>query len=636
VPRPALRKQQLNQTFRLTKRVRFVILGGALSGFSACNGCGSEKPYTPFGVASTLPSATSEAAPPAIPDPGAAPTPSVPAGFAARKAELVPGAPRAWQGANLSLISIEERGFAQVLPADFDGDQKTDAIAWLVPDATAKNAPPGELWYFPNGAPGRMLLALPGFVPNSPDCPLTVALTQTGPHSATLDASAVCRTGLIARSPTRALVVVSPNAPEPVLLTLRGAAAAPNETLNFSVDSSDQDQDGRDDVRVTLSVGMLGSIEPASADLAWLERAAGTSRAASEPAASLTRMAQRIAARARSKHGSHSADRVGDAIRLLSSLCAEGGVARVFDADGAPFRCGDLTRVIDPLLGSDVASALAQGDVLEAFAVLGRDGWYFAKLSAAVRKTLERDVLRAVTRLDAGEAFVARAQPLLPRLPHYSPLWFEADGALLIRSEGGVTRVSADRKAEVAVSGDAGTPSWPLELASGGGARVTGTSHACDRSELLINASDATHAMLPPLMTRLLAARPASCTGHGNGPNVALTPLRFDGTNLDALLAGSHLSTNSGSQNSAEGLPALGTPRSADGRVLVNATQLGLLLTGDRKELWQTDKLQAHINAGRFTDCVVESEALAVACIDAGRVIIFEHPKEPSTSAGRK
>jgi hypothetical protein len=308
----------------------------------------------------------------------------------------------------------------------------------------------------------------------------------------------------------------------------------------------------------------------------------------------------------------------------------------VFDEEGAPFRCGDLSHVIDPLFSSDVASALAQGDVLEAFAVLGRDGWYFAKLSAAVRKTLERDVLRAVTRLDAGEAFTARAQPLLPRLPHYSPLWFEADGALLIRTEGGVTRVSADRKAEAAASGDAGTPSWPLELASGSGARITGTSHACDRSELLLNESDATHAMLPPLMTRLLAARPASCAGRGSGPSVTLSPLSFDGATLDALLAGSHLNTNSGSQKLAAGLPALGTPHSADGRVLVNATQLGLLLTGDRKELWQTDKLQAHINAGKFTDCVVESDALAVACIDAGRVIIFERPKEPSTSAGRQ
>jgi hypothetical protein len=636
VPRLVSGKYQLNQHIGFEAWARSAILGSALCGISACNGCGSDKPYTPFGVASALPSASAE--PPAVAtlDPNAPPpAPSSSSGFAARKAELVPGAPRAWQGGGLSLISPEARGFAQVLPADFDGDQKPDAIAWLVPDKTAKNAPPGELWYFPNGAPGRKLSALPGFVPSSPDCPLTVTLAQTGPHSATLDALATCQATLIARSPTRALVVVSPNVERPVLLTLRSAAAAPNETLNFSVDSSDQDQEGRDDVRVTVSAGVLGSSEAASADLAWLDRAAGASRAASEPTASLLRTSLRIAARAHTKHGGHGPDRVGNAIRLMSSLCAEGGVARVFDEEGTPFHCGDLTHVVDALVGSDVESALTQGDALEAFAALGRDGWYFTKLSAAERKTLERDVLRSVTRFDASEAVAVRVQPLVPRLPHYSPLWFEADGGLLIRTDAGVSRMSADRATEAPLSAEGGAPSWPLELLGGSGVRVTGTSHACDRSELLINVSDAEHTVLPPLTTRLLAARPASCAGHGTGPNVAIVPLAFDGSALDALFAGSHLDTN-GTAKPPEGLPTLGTPRSLDGHWLVNATPLGILLTGDRRELWQTDKLQAHASAGKLTDCVVANDARAVACIDAGRAIIFERPKQQSTSAGRK
>jgi hypothetical protein len=639
VSRSVPQKTPYYQQLSLSALSRFAFLSGALCGFSGCNGCGSEKPYTPFGVASAAPSASAEPLASAALDPSAAPANSANSGFAPRKAELVPGAPRAWQGSGLSLISPEERAFAQVLPADFDGDQKPDAIAWLVPDRTAKDAPPGELWYFPNGAPGRKLSALPGFIPNSPDCPLSVTLSQTGPHSATLDATATCQGTLIARAPTRGIVVVSPSVERPVLLTLRGAAAAPNESLNLSVDSSDQDQDGRDDVRVTVSVGALGSSEAMSADLAWLDRAAGVSRAASEPAQSLTRLAARVAARARGRHGTHSPDRVGNVIRLLSSLCAESGVARVFDEDGTPFRCGDLTHVIDPLLGSDVESALMQGDVLEAFAVLARDGWYFTKLSATQRKNLERTALRAVTRFDASEAFAARAQPSVPRVPHYSPLWFEPDAGLLVRTEAGVTRISPDRATETALAADAGAPSWPLELVSGNGVQVTGTSHACDRSELLFNASDANHKLLPPFTTRLLAARPASCAGRGNGPNVTLTPLAFDGSTLDALVAGSHLDTSPSGAKLPLGLPSLGTPRSPDGRVLVLATPLGLLLTGDRKELWQLDKLQAHANASKLTDCVVANDARAVACIDAGRAVVFEHPRapsEPSTSAGRK
>ena len=627
-------KANKDRRLSFSSRGRLAALASLLFGVSACNGCGPDKPYTPFGVASALPPAPSEAPPTAALDAGAAPAPSVSTGFPPRKAELVPGAPRAWQGSGLSLISPAERGFAQVLPADFDGDQKPDALAWLVSDPSAKDALPGELWYFRNGAPGAKLCALPSFVPSGQDCALSVTLNQTGPHSATLDVSASCKAELIARSATRALVVVSPSVERPVLLTLRSAAAAPNESLNFAVDSSDQDQDGRDDVRLTVSVGRVGSSEAASADFAWLDRTAGVSRAASEPVQSLTRLAGRIAVRARTKHGGYAPERMGNAIRLMSSMCAEGGVARLFDEDGSPFRCGDLTRVMDPLLGSDVEGALTQGDVGEAFAALGRDGWYFSKLSTAGRKQLERDVLRAVTRYDADEAFVARTSPLVPRLPHYSPLWFESDGALLIRTDAGVTRVSADLSAETPLGAEAGVPSWPLELAGGSGVRVTGTSHACDRSELLFNVSDAEHAVLPPLMTSLLAARPASCAGHGTGPTVSIAPLGFDGSTLDALISGSHLSTKAATSPPAPaGLPALGTPRSPDGRTLVSPSSLGLLLTGDRKELWQTDKLQAHASAGKFTDCVVANDARKVACVDAGRAIVFQHPKQASSSS---
>jgi hypothetical protein len=88
-------------------------------------------------------------------------------------------------------------------------------------------------------------------------------------------------------------------------------------------------------------------------------------------------------------------------------------------------------------------------------------------------------------------------------------------------------------------------------------------------------------------------------------------------------------------------LPALGTPRSPDGRTLVTATSYGLLLSGDRKELWQVDKLQAHANAAKFTDCVVANGAGAIACVDAGRAIIFARPTRsaepaPSTPAKAK
>jgi hypothetical protein len=608
--------------------VRFGTLLWLSWALSGCEGCGSNKPYTPFGVASSLP----RVEPPAASV--AELTPAAPAatGFAVRKAELVPSASEKWQGSDLDLSAPPGRRFAQVLATDFDGDQKPEALAWLVPAPKEKDAPPGELWYFPNGAPARSIAALPGFVPSSADCTLTSTLTQTGSHSATLDVTASCNTALIARAPSRALLVVSPSAPRPLLLTLRAASAAADETLNLSVDSSDQDRDGRDDVRLTVSVGNQGASEPAAADLVWLDRAAGASRSPSEPAASLMRLAGKLALQARGKRASTANERVATTLRLLSSLCAEGGVPRLFDEDGAPFRCSGLGPVVDSLMMSEAVASLALGDVLNAFAVLRRDGWYFSKLSSTQRKAVERELLRAVSKLEAGPALTARAEPLAPALPHYSPLWFESDAALLIQGAAGITRLSGDRSAEAALSADSGAPSWPLELASPSGQRVLGAVHACDRSELLFNEGDATHPLLPPLTTRLLAARPASCAGHGTGPAISITPLSFDDNVLDALVAGARVTIAPPGKKPAAGLPELGTPRSPDGHWLVTASPLGLLLIGERKELWQTAKLGEHADASRFTDCVVANDARAVACIDAGRAIVFERPQTRSPS----
>jgi len=612
------------------------MVGALLSGcwaLAGCDSCSSNKPYTPFGVASSLP----RVEPPASSLAEPTPAPAGSTGFAVRKAELVPDSAESWQGSDLKLSAPPGRRFAQVLPTDFDGDQKPEALAWLVPGPKEKNAPPGELWYFPNDAPARSISALPGFVPSSPDCALTTTLTQTGSHSATLDVTANCNTPLIARAPSRALLVVSPNVEHPVLLTLRAASAAVDETLNLSVDSSDQDHDGRDDVRLSVSLSHLGSSEPAVADLVWLDRAAGASRSASEPGASLMRLAGKIALQARGKRGGAAGERVGTVLRLLSSLCSEGGVPRVFDEDGVPLRCGNLGPLVDSLMMSDAVASLASGDVQSAFAVLRRDGWYFGKLSSTQRKAMERELLRAVTKFEASPPLVVRAQPLVPAQPHYSPLWFESDAELLIQGAAGVTRLASDRSAEAAVSADGGAPSWPLELVGNNGLRVLGAVHACDRSELLFNEGDAAHALLPPLTTRLLAARPASCAGHGTGPLVTITPLSFDDNGLDALVAGARVTVAPPGKKPPGGLPELGTPRSPDGRFLVTPSALGLLLIGDRKELWQTAKLSEHADAARFSDCVVANDARAVACIDAGRAIVFERPKpSPSTTTATR
>ena len=116
------------------------------------------------------------------------------------------------------------------------------------------------------------------------------------------------------------------------------------------------------------------------------------------------------------------------------------------------------------------------------------------------------------------------------------------------------------------------------------------------------------------------------------GPTISLAPIAFDDNGLEALIAGARVTLTPPGKKAVAGLPALGAPRSADGRWVVTATELGLLVVGEHKELWQTDKLAEHAAAGHYSDCVVANDARAVACIDAGRVLVFERPK-PSSSA---
>ncbi|HEY2408608.1 MAG TPA: hypothetical protein VGI10_21530 [Polyangiaceae bacterium] len=605
------------------KFLLFCLAAPGLALTSGCNSCGADKPYTPFGVASSLPvesanTARASAAP-------SSPAPIGSNGFSTRKSLLAPAASKHFALADGAIDAPAGFSFAQVLPAEYETSGKPGALAWLVRDTDApKDAPPGELWYFPNGRPAARLLALPGFVPSGPDCTLEPVLAQTGAHSATLDITAHCKMPLIARSPERSLTVVSPASARPELVTLRVAAPAPGETLDFRVDSSDQDQDGRDDVRIAVSVHSSASSEPASADLVWLDRPAGISRSSDEPRSSLAEAATRLATRSRIRHVGPFVDRGGNYLRLASTLCAEGGVARVLDTDGAPLRCGDLTAFIDNLTTASVEGPLNQGDLLGAFAAFARDGWYFARLSKTARNALERDLQKASARQEVTEATVARAVPLDPRTPHYSPLWFESDGALLVRTASGVTRISADGASEQALDPDAGTPLWPLDVTSGTGSKLVGVAHACDRSELLLLVNSAAGTPEPPIATSLLAARPASCAGHGTGPMPALAPLGFEGPSPTLLVAGAPVGT--ADLKALPPLPSLGAPRSPDGRLLVVPTSLGVFVGGERKELWRIGKVKDHSDATKLHDCVVQNDAKSVACVEAGKVVRFLRP----------
>ncbi len=585
---------------------------------TACDSCGSKKPYTPF----TLGSGTA-AAPAAVVSSAAPPPAASAAGpFEGRKEELAPPEAARWALGDRVLEAPQGRLFTRAVRADFDGDGKEDVAAWTVPAAEDPSAAPGELWYFPAAGQTKLLLPLPSFLPTGPGCNLTTSVAQTGPQTLTLDATSTCQARLVARSPVRAVSVLRPAAERPLVLTLRMAEPAADELLTVAVDSTDRDADGRDDVGITFTVQSAGSTRPASARMAWLDRAAGASREANEPARSLMTAASTEVARAKGKSTSRTtSESVGNLRRLYFSLCAESGTPRVFDEDGAPLGCGNLQTFVDRLALAELGSALTRRNFVEALGVFTRDGWYHSKVSETQRKTLQKDLGKALPTLQIGQTMTLGAQPV-PRvsLVRYSPLRFEPSGHLSVRTPHGLVRTTPDgsHSEELAPDQPGGEP-WPLEVSREDGTRWTGLTYACDRSEVLLTLGGADPHAAQPLVTRLLSPRPGSCKG-GTPPRTAPpVAISFGSSGLDAIVGGLHI------QPKAAADPAPGSPRSPDGKYVVVWTPLGMLVaSADHGELWSvTEPTWSQANA---SDCVVANEARAIACVLQNRVRLVLRP----------
>jgi hypothetical protein len=582
----------------------------------SCHGCSDEKPYTPFGTTTALPSAEASA-----PAPSAAtlPSGSASAAASAEPALRAPSGATEWQLGDRKLEAPPGYVFEQAVEASFGGDA-IEAVVWLVADAT--DAGPrslGELWLYPAAGTPKKLLELPGFVPSGPGCKLTSNLVRSGPHTVALDTHGECTGALIARSPVGALVVVEPHADAPVLLTLRVAAPAPGEALTLRVNSADRDGDGRDDIDVTVTGGAAAvsakggatALPDASAPLVWLDRAAGISRDAAEPQHALVHLAQTTAGHAKTKK---LADDVLHAVanerRLLASLCAEGSTPRVFDADGEPVTCGSLSAVVDALATAEVTANLAAGRVLEAFGVLTRDGWYFGKASAGVRQKLERQLLDAV---EPVTALVKILDPLpagLEHAPRYSPLSFDAGGNVFVQTAAGVVRMQPDGSSP-STPDPAGARS--LDVFAAPGQRWAGVTYSCDRSEVALALDGA-----PALATALLSPRPGACGHAPFWASSAPPPLAAGGGQIRALVGGSVVG------NAPDEPVPTGAARSANRAWTVVPTSFGLLIDGGAHRL---------VNLGtsvaqplELTDCVVSAAGKSSACIYKRRAILIQVP----------
>lgn len=567
-----------------------------------CQGCEKDKPYTPFGVTTSVP--TSEASAPA-PSASAKPEPSK-----FTPAVVAPVGSRRLRMGDLTLEAPARYVFDRaLLLGEGEGQQ---VVAWVKAEGEARDVPPGLLMAYSASGKPRQVMAQPSFVPIAPGCVHTTRLVQTSASNVLVDTTATCPAGLVARVPIQAVSVVAPASDRPEVLTLRLAAPAPGEALSVEEDSTDRDADGRDDVKLVFTLtGPEGA--KASATLAFLDRAAGVSRDASEPRASLALAAKALLGKA----GPSASAEVDATRRLLGSLCAEGATPRVFDAEGSPIRCDDLGSVVDSLARADVLSRLAAKDALGAVSVLARSDWYFKKLSADAEKSITKELTKRLLSV-APTASALTAKPKLAKGPHFSPLWFEPDGSLLIVTDGGVVRASRDGSTETLLEGEGAAPPWPLDVTDPSGMRLSGSLCACDSSEVQLGLADAAGAPQNGIPTRVLAPRPGGCKGRFACPDPV--PVASGPEGFSVLLAGTLWEP----RKSGRGLPNPGSARSPDGAWLVAVSPLGLVVTGPAQELWKLP--EAPVDARRAQECVVANDRAAVACVSDGRVILLKRP----------
>ena len=587
--------------------------------------CEEDKPFTPFEVATSLPTSPE---PPPPPQPTATAEPPAEGDALLRRALKAPREAKTWTVEGRPLQAPDNHVFELALPLPPTKDAKDGAspevIVWSRRPAQGSAPASGALWLYGDSSP-RQLAELPGFVPVSPDCEHVASLDQTGPHTVTVDVTARCTARLVARAPTRSVLVVDPRRAEPVLMGFRAADPAPGETLELQVDSRDLDDDGRDDITLRVTVGHKD--RKASARFVWFDRAAGRSRESKEPATSFSAVAARLATTSKGSKGAASVAGEADAARrLYATACGESGTPRLWAANGTTLTCSADTAVA-ALLGAEITAALTLDRSLEALGLLERDGWYGAKLPSKERERLEKLAVGKVQKVspEMAGAFMAHLPPR-PAEPRFSPLHFDTSGRLWVRNA--EARVLASDPPGSPPSdpalGAGGNPQrgdvpdvWPLRVVDQAGRTWTGVVPSCDRSELQLSFVSRDGMPSPPQPLALLAPRPGSCQRAGALAAPTGTPIAWHGNQLEAWLAGHHLGAP------ASPLPGRpGSPRSPDGKALVVPSRHGLLVQRDGGvELWQGELTQA------LTDCVPSSGARQIACVKGrSSVVVLKRP----------
>lgn len=607
------------------RAVALAMMGSAWS--AGCDSCERNQPYTPFHVdASAVPSlATTQSA--AAPTASAPKSPEVPEPTEGRRLEPPTGRfSIGRRQVELPKDLLAER----VLERGGGPDRPALGFAWTVPASPDPdwNGPLGELWMFPENGDARRLLPLPGWVPSGPGCVHESRLALLGKSTLLIDVHAKCERSLPQRTPTRAIALMTVE-PSPVLLVgLRVAEPAADESFSLTTLAADRDGDGRDDPTIRFDFSILSSQLRAKAELGWLDRAAGASVDAGHFVQSLeeTFLTWEGALGKKSSLGGILGETAA-LRRLLSSLCQQSSVPRITDWRGEPIACPAISKVATRLARIEIRAALGLADPVAAAFALGYGASWLGGIPTVEREELAKRIVKSTVPVNVGLPIPVTPRPVAALEPiHYSPIRFESDGrTLLVQTQRGTTeRVSLDGSSSVEDS-DAAPTAWPLSVTSSDGRHWAGAIPACDRSEVALVFKHADGTLLPLAPTNLLAPRPGVCRNLAPWP-VVVGPIAWQSEYPTAVIGGACWSgvPSQACPPPAKMGPVLpGSPRSPDGRRLISVTTLGPMVVGGAKaELWKG----AGVEGKRLSDCVVANDAEAIACIANGAVLLLRRP----------
>lgn len=576
----------------------------------ACFGsaCDEDKPYTPFEVASSLP--------------GQGPAPKTKKSdekdkdpervWAAEK--RAPRSSSTFRAFKRSLLAPSGTEFEVALP--LLNSQSDEVAAWVFPKSGREGAgADAGLWVFDaSGQPTRKLLALPEFLPSGTDCEFRANLKGTGPTTFSSRVWATCGSRLLPGTPVVSLAVLDGSKPEAVLLHLRAEEPAVGEKLDLEVESTDQDGDGTDDVKLQVSMTTPSGTKETLPFL-WLQRTAGASRQADLPKDELNKRASRLSIASVRKAEREATPAQIDALRrLLSSVCAELGKPRLTGASGDLLKCGNIQSALEQLAQAEVQAFLGQGKKEDAIGATERSEWFgtafdagkLKKLKALVQKELSPKKAERMARFNVRTKTLAK--------PFASPLHFSKDGQLFAKVGELTKRLTMEGDPPLVVPATetepekrVEPPEWTISLQDGRGLTPEAALPSCDRSEVILVLGGGEAGSAPTqLPLPFLAPRPGTCRAFAPTPLDAV-PLRSEAGALTLVVGGQRV-TSAGRLRPDDHPDAWGTSL---GVVVVRKENVSVL-TGEAAE--------------GLHHCVTNRDASKVACLCKESVCVLKGP----------